>query len=88
MDIFIAERLFDLRSNAITGEDAASRRKHIMTDAEIADLAVKLTAADFHKVLLRMIDIRMAQEPRVDRDELRALADACVAYEFVVYPNT
>jgi hypothetical protein len=59
----------------------------VMNDAEIAALAATLTATDFHKILLKMIDIRMDQESR-DPAELRALADACVAYEVVVYPMT
>ena len=59
-----------------------------MQAEEVKRLAMDLSLADFHAVLLAMIDIRMDEEARTPErgKELAAVADACVAFETVVFP--
>lgn len=45
-----------------------------------------MTLEEFHAAMLALIDERMQAEDGERSRELRALADACVAYEAVMFP--
>lgn len=60
-----------------------------MSEAEAKALAATLAPSDWHKVLLAMIDARMDADSQTpdEMKELTALADACAAYEAVMFPT-